>query len=88
MTFDSSNTIHTVPLAIIDDEADEHSETFSASISFPELPLERVVLDPDTTVVEIQDNDGELVATCIGIMLCRLNIMQTLTLGLLLHSLL
>ena len=61
LTFDSSNVIHVVPLAIIDDEADENTEILSASISFPGLPLERVFLEPNITTVEIYDNDCELV---------------------------
>ena len=46
---------------IIDDEADENTEILSASISFPGLPLERVFLEPNTTIVEIHDNDCELI---------------------------
>ena len=61
MTFDSSNAVDIVPLVIHDDEADENAETMSASLSFPGLPLERVFLEPNTTVVEIHDNDCELV---------------------------
>ena len=61
LTFDSSNAIDVVPLVIIDDEADENIETLSASISFPGLPLERVFLEPNTTIVEIHDNDCKLV---------------------------
>ena len=60
MTFDSSNTISIVPLTILDDEADENTEVITASLSFPGLPLERVLLEPNTTVVQIHDDDGEL----------------------------
>ena len=60
LTFDSSNTINVIPLVIIDDETDENIEILSASISFPGLPLQRVFLEPNTTMVEIHDNDGEL----------------------------
>ena len=60
LTFDSSNTISVVPLAILDDEADENTEVITASLSFPGLPLERVLLEPNTTVVQIRDDDGEL----------------------------
>ena len=60
LTFDSSNTISVVPLTILDDEADENTEVITASLSFPGLPLERVLLEPSTTVVQIHDDDGEL----------------------------
>ena len=59
LTFDSSNTISVVPLTILDDEADENTEVITASLSFPGLPLERVLLEPNTTVVQIHD-DSEL----------------------------
>ena len=59
LTFDSSNAISVVPLAILDDEADENMEVMLASLSFPGLPLERVLLEPNTTVVQIHD-DSEL----------------------------
>ena len=61
MTFDSSNAVDVVPLVIFDDEADENTEIMSASLSFPKLPLERIFLEPSTTVIEIHDDDGELV---------------------------
>ena len=61
LTFDSSNVIDVIPLAIIDDEADENTEILSASISFPGLRLQRVFLEPNITMVEIHDNDCELV---------------------------
>ena len=60
LTFDSSNTISVVPLTILDDEADENTEVITASLSFPGLPLERVLLEPSTTVVQIHDDDGVL----------------------------
>lgn len=62
LTFDSSNTINVVPLTILDDEADENMETMSASLSFPGLAPERVLLKPNTTVVRIHDDDGEMEA--------------------------
>ena len=63
MTFDFSNPVNVVPMVIFDDEADENIETLSASLSFPdhELPLKRVFLEPNTTVVEILDDDGEYI---------------------------
>ena len=63
MTFDSSNAVDDVSLVIFDDEADENTETLSASLSFSdhELPLKRVFLEPNTTVVEIHDDDGEYI---------------------------
>ena len=60
LTFDSSNTVSVVPLTILSDEADENTEVITASLSFPGLPLERVLLEPNTTVVQIHDDDGEL----------------------------
>ena len=60
LTFDSSNTISVVPLIILDDEADENMEIMSASLSFPGLATERVLMEPNTTVVRIYDDDGEM----------------------------
>ena len=60
LTFDSSNTVSVVPLTILGDEADESTEVITASLSFSGLPLERVLLEPNTTVVQIHDDDGEL----------------------------
>ena len=60
LTFDSSNTVNVVPLTILDDEADENMETMSASLSFPGLATERVLLEPNTTVVQIHDDDGKI----------------------------
>ena len=60
LTFDSANTISVVPLTILDDEADENTETLLASLSFPALQTERVLLEPNTTVIQIHDDDGEV----------------------------
>ena len=60
LTFDSSNTVNVVPLTILDDQADESTETMTASLSFPGLATERVLLEPNTTVVQIHDDDGEM----------------------------
>ena len=65
MTFDSSNAINIVPLVILNDKVDENIETMSASLSFPSLPMERVLLEPNTTVVQIHDDDGELECPCL-----------------------
>ena len=60
LTFDSSNTVSVVPLRILDDEADENMEIMSASLSFPGLAPERVLLEPNTTIIQIHDDDGEI----------------------------
>ena len=62
LTFDSANTgtISVVPLTILDDEADESTEILLASLSFPASQTERVLLKPNTTVIQIYDDDGEV----------------------------
>ena len=60
MTFDSANTISVVPLTILDDEAEESTEVLLASLSFPASQTERVLLEPNTTVIQIYDDDGEV----------------------------
>jgi hypothetical protein len=60
LTFDSSNTINVVPLTILDDQADENMEIMSASLSFPGLASERVLLEPNTTIIQIYDDDGKM----------------------------
>lgn len=61
LTFDSLNTrIRVVPLTILNDEADENMEITTASLSFTDLAPERVLLEPNATVVQIHDDDGEM----------------------------
>ena len=60
LTFDSSNTINVVPLTILNDQTDENTETMTASLSFPGLAPERILLEPNTSVVQIHDDDGEM----------------------------
>ena len=60
LTFNSSNIVKVVPLTILDDDADEIMEVISASLSFPGLAPERVLLQPNTAVIQIYDDDGEM----------------------------
>ena len=60
LTFNSSNIVKVVPLTILDDDADENVEVMSAFLSFPGLALERVLLQPNTTIIQIYDDDGEM----------------------------
>ena len=62
LTFDSSNTIDTIHIAIINDGSTERLETFSAHLSFPGQPIQGVILAPNTTVAEIHDDDGEIIS--------------------------
>ena len=55
-TFSSSSLRQCVNIAIVDDSVSEQLETFSVTI---DTSVDRVVLEPNTTVVEIVDNDGE-----------------------------
>ena len=55
-TFSSSSLQQCVNIAIVDDSVSEQLETFSVTI---DTSVDRVVLEPNTTVVEIVDNDGE-----------------------------
>ena len=60
LTFNSSNIVKVVPLTILDDDADENMEVISASLSFPGLAPESVLLQPNTAVIQIFDDDGEV----------------------------
>ena len=55
-TFSSSSNQQCVNITIVDDNVLESLETFSVTI---DTSVDRVVLEPNTTVVEIVDNDGE-----------------------------
>ncbi len=52
---------------ILDDGADENMEIMSGSLSFPGLAPERVLLQPNTTIIQIHDDDGEMETPCIVI---------------------
>ena len=52
----SSSNQQCVNITIVDDNVLESLETFSVTI---DTSVDRVVLEPNTTVVEIVDNDGE-----------------------------
>ena len=55
-TFSSSSLQQCVNIAIQDDNVLEPSETFSVTI---DTSVDRVMLEPNITIVEIVDNDGE-----------------------------
>ena len=56
-TFSSSSSQQCVNITILDDSVFESMlETFSVNI---DTSVDRVVLEPNTTVVQIVDNDGE-----------------------------
>ena len=58
---------------ILDDDADEKSEIFLVSLSVPGSSSERIVLEPNTTVIEIHDDDGELPAGYLEICTYRMS---------------
>ena len=59
LTFDSSNAIDVVLYIVIhNDSVAEDVEVLSASLSFPDLPIQRVILNPNTTKAAIHDDDG------------------------------
>ena len=62
LTFDSSNAVNNVPLEVLDDNVGGNTEIFLAYLSFPGSSSKRIILEPNTTVIEINDNDGELPA--------------------------
>ena len=55
-TFSSSIEQQCMGIRVVDDKVSESLETFSVNI---DTHVNRVVLEPNFTVVEIQDNDGE-----------------------------
>ena len=55
-TFSSKSGQQCVDIKIVDDNVSESLETFSLNI---DTSVNSVVLEPNFTVVEIQDNDGE-----------------------------
>ena len=54
--FSSSSGQQCLDIKIVDDNLSESLETFSLNI---DTSVNRVVLKPNFTMVEIQDNDGE-----------------------------
>ena len=61
LTFNSMAVINVVAITIINDGAAEDVESLSAELSFHQLPPPAVILKPNSTVVEIHDNDGMLI---------------------------
>ena len=59
LTFGPGNTDTTINVTIMNDDAYELTETFSASLSFDGDPVPRVTLSPDAAVATILDDDGE-----------------------------
>lgn len=57
LTFNSQVDIQLVEFDILDDDVYETTEEFLARLSFP-LPTPGVTLQPNLTVIQIEDNDG------------------------------
>lgn len=53
LTFDSSTTTVDLPMIVINDFVFELTESATASLSFPEAPVPRVTLSPDSALVTI-----------------------------------
>ena len=60
LTFNSITTVIDIPVTINDDNVYELTEMFSAAISFPGDPLPRVTLSPESALISIIDEDGQL----------------------------
>ena len=58
LTFHSFAVIDVVTITIINDGTAEDVENLSAVLSFHQVPTPAVMLNPNTTVVEIHDDDG------------------------------
>ena len=56
---DNSTHLQCFNVTIIDDTEFERDETFSFGLTLEGSPLQSVVVDPATSVVEIVDNDCE-----------------------------
>ena len=68
-TFTATNTQFSVLCAIRNDLVSENVEVFTASITSSEDRSD-VVLNPDTTRVEIIDDDGQLMRVCLCLCVC------------------
>ena len=60
LTFGPANTLVDIPVTINDNNVYELTEMFSAAISFPGDPLRRVTLSPESALISIIDEDGQL----------------------------
>ena len=60
LTFNSITTVIDIPVTINDDNVYELTEMFNATISFPGDPLPRVTLSPESALISIIDEDGQL----------------------------
>ena len=60
LTFGPANTLVDIPVTINDNNVYELTEMFSAAISFPGDPLPRVTLSPESALISIIDEDGQL----------------------------
>jgi hypothetical protein len=59
LTFDDANRQHSLDVAIIDDSLFELDEIFTLELIFgPLAPPSNVILSPNTTTVDVMDNDG------------------------------
>ena len=61
-TFDPSRTVYSYNVSLVDDDIYEFTENFFAQLSFVGTPAEpeRVSIDPDMALVEVEDDDGKL----------------------------
>ena len=69
LTFNSMVVINVVTITIINDGAAEDVENLSAVLSFHQLPPPAVILKPNSTVVEIHDNDGMLIIIMLSLII-------------------
>ncbi len=58
LTFDADNTRRIVPIDIADDSIDENSESFFGQLVL--VGASRVQVQPERTVINIEDNDGKV----------------------------
>ena len=56
LTFNASSTTHTVPISILGDTVVEGTESFTVSLVSADSA---VILNPSTTTVTIEDDDGK-----------------------------
>ena len=59
LTFNLTNTLTTITVSIVNDDAYELTETFDTTLSFDGDPVPRVTLSPATAVTTIVDDDGQ-----------------------------
>ena len=74
LTFDSTNAIDVAPLVINNDRVAEDIEVLSASLSFPGVPVQRVILAPTTAIAAIHDDDRNIHYASQLLCVCSINL--------------